>query len=62
MPWRMLTARASGSSEIRQNPPGITFQPSGVAAAKTRTVIGCGSSRPFWKTGMVESRTTSWPT
>ncbi len=61
-PLRRLTARASGSSEIRQKPPGITFQPSGVAAAKTRSVIGCGSSRPFWKTGIVESWTTSCPT
>jgi len=45
-PLRMLTARASRSSEMRQKPPGITFQPSGVAAANTRSVTGCGSSRP----------------
>ncbi len=32
-PSPMLTARASAFSEIRQKPPGITCQPSGVAAA-----------------------------
>ena len=43
-PWR--SARASGRSEMRQKPPGMTFQPSGVAAAKTRSTKGRGSRRP----------------
>ena len=32
-PSPMLMARASGPAESRQNPPGMTRQPSGVAAA-----------------------------
>ena len=61
-PSPMEKARASGSSEMRQKPPGITRQPSGVAAAKTRKVKGRGESRPSSQKGVVESFTTSWPT
>src|SRR6202051_1912101 len=35
-PSPIETARASSSAAIRQNPPGITVQPWGVAAAHTR--------------------------
>ncbi len=47
---------------MRAKPPGITRQPSGVAAAKTRRVNGRGVSLPPRQTGVVESRTTSCPT
>ena len=40
------TARASSCSAIRQKPPGMMVQPSGVAAAKTRNTKGRGVIRP----------------
>ena len=55
-------ARTSGRSDVRQKPPGITRMPSGVAAAKTRRTNGAGERRSSFSTGMVESRTFSWPT
>ena len=56
------TARASGCSAIRQKPPGIRVQPPAVAAANTRSTNGRGVIRPWSQTGMVDSRTSSWPT
>ena len=56
------TARASSWSAIRQKPPGMMIQPSGVAAAKTRSTKGRGVIRPWSHTGVVDSRTSSWPT
>ena len=61
-PSPIETARASGCSAIRQKPPGMMVQPSGVAAANTRSTNGRGVSRPFSQTGVVDSRTSSWPT
>ena len=37
-------------------------QPLGVAAANTRSTNGRGVIRPFSQTGVVDSRTSSWPT
>jgi hypothetical protein len=56
------TARASACSAMRQKPPGMTIQPFLVAAANTRSTNGLGVMRPFSQTGVVESRTNSWPT
>ena len=61
-PSPMVMARASGAPEIRQKPPGMTCQPSGVAAAKTRSTNGRGTSLPSCQTGVVDSCTTSCPT
>ena len=61
-PSPIETARASGWSEIRQNPPGITRQPSGVAAQYTRKTNGRGSSLSSTQRGVVDRRTTSCPT
>ena len=56
------TARASACSAIRQKPPGRMVQPWGVAAANTRSTNGRGVIRPCSHTGVVDSRTSSWPT
>jgi hypothetical protein len=61
-PSPIETARESSRSAIRQNPPGITVQPSGVAAANTRSTNGRGAMLPLSHTGVVDSRTSSWPT
>ena len=56
------TARASACSAMRQKPPGMMIQPFSVAAANTRSTNGRGVRRPFSHTGVVDSRTSSWPT
>ena len=61
-PSPIETARASSCSAIRQKPPGMMVQPSGVAAANTRSTNGRGTMWPWSHTGVVESRTSSWPT
>ena len=61
-PSPIETARASGSSAILQKPPGRMVQPWGVAAANNRSTNGRGVIRPCSHTGVVDSRTSSWPT
>ena len=54
--------RTSRDSEMRQNPPGITAQPSPLRAAKTRSTNGRGTSDAPSQIGVVESCTASCTT
>src|SRR3954470_10883107 len=47
----MDRARVDSSAATRVSPPGITIQPLGVQAAKTRRLIGRAANFPFSNTG-----------
>jgi hypothetical protein len=51
-----------GGNVVGRADPGMICQPLSVRAAKTRRLIGLGTSLPSTRTGVVDSLTTSWPT